>query len=263
MIRGLWDRETVALLLLAALLPMALTWLWFGGVAALGRLALALVISGGWHLVFMLARAQPPSLSGALAALAVAMLAPEDLGLVRLVLGISFGAVFGELVFGGWGRNVVHPATVTLAFLGFGFPAFPWPDLDLPVVWAALPAALIGVATEIRTHADSLVGGDFLARTPLSRLDDLPRYLTADLKRLEKAAQAPSRDAASAFHVKEAEDMVRTVREAAAKGRPDDGALQRLEHARWLLEEFRVSLFAQSLGTSEPVSAKRIRALLS
>lgn len=123
--------------------------------------------------------------------------------------------------------------------------------------------ALIGVATEIRAHAESLVGGDFLARTPLSRLDDLPRYLTADLTRLEKAAQAPSRDAASAFQVSQAEDMVRTVREAAAKGRPDAEALQRLEHARWLLEEFRVSLFAQSLGTSEPVSAKRIRALLS
>lgn len=161
MIRGLWDRETVALLLLAALLPMALTWLWFGGVAALGRLALALVISGGWHLVFMLARAQPPSLSGALAALAVAMLAPEDLGLVRLVLGISFGAVFGELVFGGWGRNVVHPATVTLAFLGFGFPAFPWPDLDLPVVWAALPAALIGVAAGVMPLG--VIGGAVLA----------------------------------------------------------------------------------------------------
>ena len=149
MMRGLWDREMVALLLLAALMPMALVWLWFGGLEAAARLALALLVSGIWHLVFMLARAQPPSLAGAVTALAVAMLAPLDLGLFQLVLGISFGAVFGELVFGGWGRNVVNPATVTLAFLGFGFPAFPWPDFVPPVAWAVLPAAVIGVVSGI------------------------------------------------------------------------------------------------------------------
>lgn len=143
--RGLWDREMVALLLLAALLPLALAWLWFGGAAAAGRLVFALVLSGLWHLVFMLARAQPPSLAGVVTALAVAMLAPEELGLFQLILGISFGAVFGELVFGGWGRNVVNPATVTLAFLGFGFPAYPWPDFVVPVVWAAVPVAVVGI----------------------------------------------------------------------------------------------------------------------
>lgn len=144
--RGLWDRETVALLLLVALMPLALAWLWYGGIAAAGRLALTLLVSGLWHLIFMIARAQPPSFAGALSALAVAMLAPEDLGLLRLVLGISFGMVMGELVFGGWGRNVVNPATVTLAFLGFGFPAAPWPEFVLPVAWAAIPAAGLGVA---------------------------------------------------------------------------------------------------------------------
>ena len=149
MMRGLWDREMVALLLLAALMPMALVWLWFGGLEAAARLALALLVSGIWHLVFMLARAQPPSLAGAITALAVAMLAPLDLGLFQLVMGISFGAVFGELVFGGWGRNVVNPATVTLAFLGFGFPAFPWPDFVPPVAWAVIPAAVIGVVSGV------------------------------------------------------------------------------------------------------------------
>lgn len=145
MTRGIWDRETVALILLAAMMPMALAWLWYGGAAAVGRLVLALAVSGLWHLVFMLARAQPPSFAGAVTALAVAMLAPADLGIVALVLGISFGSVMAELVFGGWGRNVLNPATVTLAFLGFGFPAAPWPDLAPPVAWASIPAALIGV----------------------------------------------------------------------------------------------------------------------
>ena len=145
MIRGLWDRETVALLLLAAFMPLALAWLWFGGTEAIGRLALALVVSGLWHLIFMVARAQAPSFAGALTALAVAMLAPSGLGPLAVILGISFGSVMAELVFGGWGRNVVNPATVTLAFLGFSWPAAPWPELVLPIAWAAIPAAILGI----------------------------------------------------------------------------------------------------------------------
>lgn len=145
MIRGLWDREMVALMLLAAVMPMALMWLWYGGSHALTRLLQTLILAGCWHLLFMLVRAQPPSFAGALTALAVAMLAPVDLSLFQLVLGISFGAVMAELVMGGWGRNVLNPATVTLAFLGFGFPAAVWPDLPLPIAWAAIPAAFMGV----------------------------------------------------------------------------------------------------------------------
>ena len=153
MIRGLWERETVALMLLAAFLPLAVVWLWFDGFEAVARFGLAVLILAFWNLVFMLARAQPPSLAALVTALAVAMLAPEDLGVFRLVLGISFGAVMGELVFGGWGRNVVNPATVALSFLGFGFPAFPWPDFVEPVAWAAIPAALIGVMTGAMSFA--------------------------------------------------------------------------------------------------------------
>lgn len=167
MTRGIWDRETVALILLAAMMPMALAWLWYGGAPAAGRLVLALVVSGLWHLAFMLARAQPPSFAGALTALAVAMLAPVDLGIVALVLGISFGSVMAELVFGGWGRNVLNPATVTLAFLGFGFPAAPWPDLAPPVAWAAIPAALIGVGAGVMSARIMLGAGAALALAAL------------------------------------------------------------------------------------------------
>ena len=103
MTRGLWDREMVALILIAAMLPVALAWLWYGGIGAALRLVLVLLLAGLWHLIFMLARAQPPSFAGALTALAVAMLAPEELGPIQMVLGISFGAVMAELVFGGWG----------------------------------------------------------------------------------------------------------------------------------------------------------------
>ena len=153
MMKGLWNRETTALMLLAAYMPLALFWIWYGGGQALAGLGLAVLCLVVWNLVFMLARAQPPSFAAIITALAFAMLAPEELGVFRLVLGLSFGAVMGELVFGGWGRNVVNPATVALSFLGFGFQGFDWPVFDVPVVWAAVPAAVIGVATGVMPAA--------------------------------------------------------------------------------------------------------------
>ena len=149
MMRGLWDREMVALLLIAAVLPLAVTWLLSTGVVGLQRLVLVLLAAGFWHVVFMLARAQPPSFAGALTALAIAVLAPADVGIAGLLLGISFGTVAGELAFGGWGRNVVNPATVAIAFLGFGFPAASWPELALQVGWSVTPVAVIGIATGV------------------------------------------------------------------------------------------------------------------
>jgi Na+-transporting NADH:ubiquinone oxidoreductase subunit B len=149
MIRGLWNRETVAMMLLAAYLPLAVVWLRMEGLESLPRLGTVFLIVAIWHLVFMLLRAQPPSMAGAVTALAIAILVPEELGLFPMALGISFGVVMGELIFGGWGRNVVNPATVALSFLGFGFPAFAWPVFELPLAWAAIPAALIGMTTGI------------------------------------------------------------------------------------------------------------------
>lgn len=149
MMRGIWDRETVALFLLAAALPLAVAWLQATGMAGVSRLCFVLLAAGIWHVVFMLARAQPPSFAGALTALAIAMLAPTDLGPLPMLIGISFGVVAGELAFGGWGRNIVNPATVTLAFLGFGFPASAWPGLPVQLGWAAGMAAFIGIATGV------------------------------------------------------------------------------------------------------------------
>ncbi|SDZ34695.1 Na+-transporting NADH:ubiquinone oxidoreductase subunit B [Jannaschia faecimaris] len=145
MIRGLWDREMVALLLVCAILPVAVTWLLTNGWPAATRLLLCALCIGAWQLVWMLARAQPPSTAALITAIAVAILAPENLGLLPLLLGVSFGIVFAELAFGGWGRNILNPATVALAFLGFGFPAFPWPEVPIQLGWAAIPAVLIAV----------------------------------------------------------------------------------------------------------------------
>ncbi len=82
--------------------------------------------------------------AGALTALAIAILAPADLGPIPMLLGISFGIVAGELAFGGWGRNVVNPATIAVAFLGFGFPASSWPILPIQLGWSVIVVVAIG-----------------------------------------------------------------------------------------------------------------------
>jgi Na+-transporting NADH:ubiquinone oxidoreductase subunit B len=175
MIRGIWDRETVALLLLAAILPLAMTWLLATGLDGMVRLAFTLVVAGAWHLIFMLARAQPPSFAGAFSALAIAVLAPVDLGPIALLLGISFGVVMGELAFGGWGRNIVNPATIAVAFLGFGFPSVPWPQLPIQLGWSVLPVILIGTLWGITSWR--IVIGTALALGVGSTFGDLSQPL--------------------------------------------------------------------------------------
>ncbi|WP_238364613.1 RnfABCDGE type electron transport complex subunit D [Mesobacterium pallidum] len=163
MIRGLWSRETVALVLVLAMAPLAATWLMAMRGDGLLRLLSALAVVYGWQLIFLMIRAQPPSLAGIVTALAIAMLAPTGLGPVAFVLGASFGVVIGELVFGGWGRNILHPATVAVAFLGFGYPAAPWPDLAIPAAWGALGTLVVALAFGL--YSMRLIGGAAIALT--------------------------------------------------------------------------------------------------
>jgi ATP-dependent helicase HrpA len=98
-----------------------------------------------------------------------------------------------------------------------------------------------------------LVGKRFLAETPWTALQHLPRYLKAIVLRLDKLRADPARDAARMADVKPQEQRYwRLVAER--KGHVDD----RMQELRWLLEELRVSLFAQELRTPQPVSVKRI-----
>ena len=97
MMKGLWDRETTALIMLAAYMPLAVFWLRYGGAQALAGLGLVVLCLAIWNLVFMLARAQAPSFAALITALAIAMLAPVDLGAFRLVLGGSFGVALAVL----------------------------------------------------------------------------------------------------------------------------------------------------------------------
>jgi ATP-dependent helicase HrpA len=93
----------------------------------------------------------------------------------------------------------------------------------------------------------------FVADTPWAQLQHLPRYLKAITLRLEKWRADPARDAQRLAELKPLEQRFwRLVAER--KGAQDT----RLQEFRWLLEELRVSLFAQELRTPQPVSVKRL-----
>ncbi|WP_374663335.1 ATP-dependent RNA helicase HrpA [Ramlibacter sp.] len=93
----------------------------------------------------------------------------------------------------------------------------------------------------------------FLAATPWPRLQHLPRYLKAIVLRLDKLRGDPARDAARLAELRPQEQRYWRLL-AERKGVQDE----RMEDFRWLLEELRVSFFAQELRTPQPVSLKRL-----
>ena len=94
-----------------------------------------------------------------------------------------------------------------------------------------------------------LAGEDFPARTPTDQLPHVPRFLRAVAVRAERAAVSPGKDAEKATALEPFSDWETRV------------PASRREAFRWLLEEFRVSVFAQELGTAQPVSAQRLRSV--
>ena len=98
-----------------------------------------------------------------------------------------------------------------------------------------------------------LMAKKFLALTPWAALQHFPRYLKAITLRLDKLRADPARDAQRMTEVR-AQDQRFWRLVAERKGVQD----ARLQELRWLLEELRVSLFAQELRTPQPVSVKRL-----
>lgn len=116
--------------------------------------------------------------------------------------------------------------------------------------------ALISALNDVRAQVDGLVYPGFVARTGYAQLSQLPRYLAAIEKRLEKLAGNVQRDGLNMSVIQKLEDEYDDAVAALAAGRSIPPALRRV---RWMLEEFRVSLFAVELGTAYTVSEKRIR----
>ena len=132
------------------------------------------------------------------------------------------------------------------------------------VVGAHTSLTLLGTLQEVREHAAALVPNGFIADTPPEYLAHLERYLQALAMRVEKASSSPSaasQDAALSFQVSQAQEVMDRARTKAASLPADPQREALLEEARWMVEELRVSLFAQTLGTSRKVSLQRITKL--
>jgi ATP-dependent helicase HrpA len=108
---------------------------------------------------------------------------------------------------------------------------------------------------DVRAQIRELLPQGFLAQVPLSRLRHYPRYLRAILVRIDKIASNPVKD------LQWLQEVSRFWQ--AYRGQLEDNRIRgihdaRLEEFRWMLEELRVSLWAQQLKTPFPVSFKRL-----
>jgi ATP-dependent helicase HrpA len=117
------------------------------------------------------------------------------------------------------------------------------------------------VAADVVAQRDGLVYDGFVSAVGVRRLADVARYLDGAVVRLERVADAPQRD-------RERMDVVRGVQARydellvawdTAGGELPDAAIE----LAWTIEELRISLFAQELGTAEPVSPKRVLAAIA
>ncbi|MBA3589021.1 ATP-dependent RNA helicase HrpA [Methylibium sp.] len=109
------------------------------------------------------------------------------------------------------------------------------------------------VIDDVNAQLARLVPRQFLAQTPWPALQHLPRYLKGVTLRLDKWRADPARDAQRLTELRPL-DQRYLKRVAERRGAPDP----RLDEFRWLLEELRISLFAQELRTPQPVSVKRL-----
>lgn len=107
--------------------------------------------------------------------------------------------------------------------------------------------------SDIKTQLNELITPDFVSETPPQWLSQLPRYLTALQKRLEKIDQDPSKDQLA---IRQIQPLLNQYAELA-----DNPAYLHhpgLIEIRWLIEELRISMFAQPLKTLKPVSIQRL-----
>ncbi|KAA0105635.1 ATP-dependent RNA helicase HrpA [Mycolicibacterium sp. P1-5] len=129
----------------------------------------------------------------------------------------------------------------------------------LQEVQLALPdapaAAQADAVADIRTQLAGLVATPFVTGAGAARLTDLTRYLTAIGRRLDRLSQAPQADRERMQRVHAVEAAYSELRQALS---PTRAAASDVRDIGWQIEELRVSLWAQQLGTPRPVSEQRI-----
>ncbi|MBW8864904.1 MAG: DUF3418 domain-containing protein, partial [Verrucomicrobia bacterium] len=102
---------------------------------------------------------------------------------------------------------------------------------------------------------EALLPGNFLAVIPFAQLAQVPRYLKALSTRMDRAKLNPVKDRERAQQIA---PYLEALKKLNANPPKADEAKRQLSEFRWMVEEFKVSLFAQELGTATPVSPKRL-----
>ncbi|HXZ66935.1 MAG TPA: DUF3418 domain-containing protein, partial [Streptosporangiaceae bacterium] len=114
--------------------------------------------------------------------------------------------------------------------------------------------------TDMRAQFAGLIHAGFVAETGARRLPDLLRYLRAIVRRLDRLAGEQARDAERMATVRR---VAHAYQERLRDLPPEERSRPDVVAVRWLIEELRVSLFAQVLGTPVPVSEKRVLAAVA
>ncbi len=115
---------------------------------------------------------------------------------------------------------------------------------------------LLPALTDVKEQLAALVHPGFVTETGYQRLRDVARYLRAAVQRLEKLPERPERDRELMWRVELVQQSYDDLRARLRPGTPGPPAM---EEIRWMVEELRVSFWAQTLGTPYPVSEKRIQ----
>jgi ATP-dependent helicase HrpA len=102
---------------------------------------------------------------------------------------------------------------------------------------------------------DTMLPRNFLAVIPFAQLTHVPRYLKALVTRMERAKLNPVKDKERAQLIA---PFITGLKSVQAQPPKTVEARQLMEEFRWMIEEYKVSLFAQELGTAFPVSPKRL-----
>ena len=127
-------------------------------------------------------------------------------------------------------------------------------------------ASLEETTRDVARHGKSLLYEGFVSATPSFALPHLGRYLRAGAVRIERAASSPgalARDLEDMDRIHEAEADIAATRQALERRPYDARRYAALTQARWMAEELRVSMFAQTLGTPNKVSMKRLLGVLA
>ena len=133
-----------------------------------------------------------------------------------------------------------------------------WREVDKKLSGSA-DMATLSALTDMKTQVGRLVYRGFVADVGAAQLRHLPRYLAAVAERRERLASGVGRDRLLMDQVAGLQEAYLHRVDALPDGRPSSAGLVKV---RWMLEEYRVSLWAQSLGTAYPVSDTRIRKAL-